>query len=79
MDQYLKRDCDDFEELMGKKLTEPDNHEDVRKILEYVRLRNGFLDDDDEAELQGSQVKMQRRMRFIARNQRRNMASRTTS
>lgn len=76
MDQEFKQD---FENLTGSKLTEPEDREDVRKILEFLRMRNGFLDDEDEAELQSSQMKMRRKMQFVTKNQRKTLALHTTS
>ena len=69
----------DYEALTGSKLAEPQNEEDVEKILSFLRMRNGFLDAQDRAELQQSSVGMQQRLLFHAENSREVLASYTTA
>ena len=71
MDKELS---DFYEELYGRPLAEPRDEEDVKNILSCIRAQHGFLDDDDESQLQMLSSTFQRKMSMVASRSRKVLA-----
>jgi hypothetical protein len=57
---------DFYEELYGRPLAEPRDEEDVKNILSCIRAQHGFLDSDDENQLQKMHSTFQKKMSMMA-------------
>jgi len=55
-----------YESEFGKKLAEPESKEDVENILNCISIRNGFLSNKAEAELQGRSDEFSRMVQLLA-------------
>lgn len=66
-----------YEALFEKSLAEPKTNEEVRNILSCIRTRNGFLDSEDEAQLQQSSMAVRQKLIFLADNSREVLAEYT--
>jgi hypothetical protein len=63
-----------YKELYQKPLAEPQNEQDVQKILSCILTRHGNLDGEDEILLQGTTSILHRKVNMIARNSRKILA-----
>jgi hypothetical protein len=54
-----------YEELYGKPLQEPKDAADVQNILSCIRAQHGFLDTDDESQLQGMSATFRKKMSLM--------------
>ena len=65
---------DFYEELYGRPLAEPRDEEDVKNILSCIRAQHGFLDSDDENQLQMMTSTFQKKMSMVASRSRKILA-----
>ncbi len=63
-----------YEELYGRPLAEPRDEEDVKNILSCIRAQHGFLDSDDENQLQMMTSTFQKKMSMVASRSRKVLA-----
>ncbi len=63
-----------YEELYGRRPTEPKNETDAKNILECIRTCHGYLDNELEAELQQSSPLAYRKVKAIANKSRKVLA-----
>ena len=69
-----KEFSDFYQDLYGQPLAEPNDEEDVKKILGCIRAQHGSLDSEEEHNLQSISPILQRKMSLIARNSRQVLA-----
>jgi hypothetical protein len=65
---------DFYQELYGRPLAEPRDEEDVKNILSSIRAQHGFLDSDDENQLQTMTSTFQKKMTMMASRSRKVLA-----
>jgi hypothetical protein len=65
---------DFYEELYGRPLAEPRDKEDVKNVLSCIRAQHGFLDSDDENQVQRATLTFQKKMNMMASRSRKVLA-----
>jgi hypothetical protein len=63
-----------YEGLYGRPLVDPRDEEDVKNILSCIRAQHGFLDSDDENQLQKTTTTFQKKMNMMASRSRKILA-----
>jgi hypothetical protein len=63
-----------YEELYGKPLEEPRDATDVQNILRCIRAQHGFLDAEDENQLQGMSATFRKKMNMLTSKSRKVLA-----
>jgi hypothetical protein len=63
-----------YEGLYGRPLAEPRDEEDVKNILSCIRAQHGFLDSDDENQLQKTTLIFQKKLNMMTSKSRKVLA-----